>query len=155
MLILGGRSRGYFADILSHNPNIRLNIVSLLENTEDNPQHELLNKIAAFEFSFIACEKYAHVAGTKKLGALDKYIPNMGTVVLYYRLAFARNNDWINFICCKLSVSSFRLSISIGFTPMILPKSKIITTSSNPNLIANDADNILKRLAARKNWNIH
>lgn len=87
---------------------------------------------------------------------MDKYIPDIGTAALYYRLAFARNNNWSTLICSKLPESNYRLIVSIGFAPMILPINKIVALiiSSNPDLTADDANGILKRLAARRNWAI-
>lgn len=149
-------ARGYLADISSRDPNIHPDIASLMENTENNPQHETLSEIAAYESSLIVCGKSTHAIGVEKLGALGKYIPDIGTAALYYRLAFARNNEWTKLICSKLQVSSFRLAISIGFTPMILPMGKItaLIISSNPNHTSDAADGILKRLSACKKWDI-
>lgn len=146
----------YLTDIASHASNIHSGIAFLVENTEDNPWHEAVSKITALESSLIVCEKSTYGSRVEKLGALGKYLPDMVTVALYYRLAFARNNDWTNLICCKLPVSNFRLAFSIGFTPMVLPKGKIkaLIISSNSALTSDAADDILKRLAARKNWGI-
>ncbi|MPM61887.1 hypothetical protein SDC9_108751 [bioreactor metagenome] len=49
-----------------------------------------------------------------------------------------------------------RLAISIGFTPMILPKGKItaLIISSNSALASDAAGDILKWLITRKNWGI-
>ena len=121
-----------------------------------DPWREIIDEIAYTESSFVICRKCEPCCGTETIRVLDRYIPFMSTAALYYRLAFARDNYWTKLVCSRLPERSFRLAVTIGFTPMMLPKNKIraLIISSNPVLSPVIADEILNGLIAYRKWDV-
>jgi len=147
-------ARRFLDDRAGAGPNERTDLAFLLEDTGKNPRQAALKELAEYESSLIVPTKSRDNANRAKLLALDKYIPFLDTAAMYYRLAFARNNDWSDLICSRLPERVFRFVISIGFTPMRLPEEKIkaLIASSSPALSSASAEDIYKKLAALKNW---
>ncbi len=131
-------------------------LVSMKTAEPEKPGQEILNEIINFISSLIIHKKTPFKHPAEQIRILDKYIPNKNTAAFYYRLAFARDNAWSNLLCRKLPESNFQLTISIGFSPLILAPSKIkaLIASSNPNLATKDVDNILKDLILAKKWHV-
>ncbi|MGE4485390.1 MAG: clostripain-related cysteine peptidase [Oscillospiraceae bacterium] len=141
----------YLSDASSSRPDLP----ELLKSAAaDNPWRKIVDEIAYTVSSLVICRKCASCRGTETIRVLDRYIPFMSTAALYYRLAFARDNCWTKVLCSRLPESSFRLAVTIGFTPMILPKSKIkaLMISGSPVLSPSAAEGILNGLIAYKKW---
>ncbi len=130
--------------------------LSMKNNDPGSPGQEILQEIHNLISSLIIGQTSAFRRPSETIRILDKYIPDKNTAALYYRLAFARDNNWTNLICSKLPDSSFQLAVSIGFFPITLGKGKIkaLILSSSSGLDEKSVDNILNTLVTDRNWHI-
>lgn len=84
----------------------------------------------------------------------QKYLSDTNQLLLYDKLAFAKDNYWTNLLSIKLPHSNVSTDIDIHPEPMILPLQVVYSYISmlNSNLTNDEKKDLLRKLYHYKKW---